>query len=191
MNYFIADTHFGHESCLRFDNRPFENIEEMNQTIMDNWNRKVKPDDDVWIIGDFCYRSSQEPTYFLRKLNGKKHFIIGNHDKAILESKQALRCFESVENMAYVKDNGKNLILCHFPIAEWNGMRRGALHIYGHIHANRDEVSEFMERNSNAFNAGCMINNYEPVTLEELIENNQKFKMESGQSEGYSLDNTE
>lgn len=63
------------------------------------------------------------------------------------------------------------MILCHFPLSDWNGKHRGSYHIYGHIHNNRDEVFEFMKMQERALNAGCMLNNYEPVTLDELILN--------------------
>ena len=68
------------------------------------------------------------------------------------------------------------MILCHFPLADWNAKHRGSYHVYGHIHNNKDEVYEFMKKQERALNAGCMINNYEPVILEELLENNRRFQ---------------
>lgn len=174
MNYYIADTHFGHKNVMKFDNRPFANLDEMEKVLINNWNTKIKDTDDVYIIGDFCFRSDKEPTFYLEQLNGRKHFIIGNHDHAILKSTNALNHFISIEKIQYVRDGKYNIVLCHFPIAEWNGIKRGALHIYGHIHANRDAVSEYMGSTGAAYNAGCMLNNYAPVTIEELIENNKK-----------------
>lgn len=172
MNYYIADMHFGHKNCLRFDNRPFKDINEMNRVLVENWNTRVKPEDHVWVLGDFCYRSEREPTYFLKQLKGHKHLIIGNHDKATLSSEESLQHFESVEKIKYVQDDGNEIILCHYPIAEWNGKMRGVYHIYGHIHAHESEVYEFMRKSGQAFNAGCMLNGYTPVTFDELVENN-------------------
>lgn len=179
MNFYISDLHFGHKNVLFFDNRPFDNIDEMAEALIENWNRKVGHDDDVWILGDFCYRSDKDPSYFLKQLNGRKHLLIGNHDKVTLESKSAYKYFESVERLQHIKDGNNNVILCHFPIAEWNAMKRGAFHIYGHIHGNQDVTFQYMKQFDRALNAGCMINNYEPVTLDELIVNNKKFKQES------------
>lgn len=168
--------HLGHKNALKFDRRPFENVEEMNETLIANWNAKVTDGDDVWILGDFCYRSDKDPSFYLKQLKGRKHLIIGNHDKVTVNSSSALKCFESVEHLQHLKDREYNLILCHFPLADWNAKRRGSYHVYGHMHNDRDEVFEYMQKQERALNAGCMINNYEPVTIEELIENNKKFQ---------------
>lgn len=176
MNYYISDMHLGHRNVLRFDDRPFENVEEMDGALITNWNAKVTKDDDVWILGDFSYCSDREASFYLKQLKGRKHLIIGNHDKILLESQSALDYLESVERLQHIKDRNYNVIMCHFPLATWNGISRGSYHIYGHIHNDRNEVFEFMKKRKQALNAGCMINNYEPVTLEELIENNRKFQ---------------
>lgn len=90
-----------------------------------------------------------------------------------------MECFSSVERMARIADNDRVVSLCHFPVAEWNGKRHGGYHVYGHIHIRRDEVYEFMSRYDKALNAGCMINGYRPVTLDELMENNRRFREEA------------
>ena len=176
MNYYISDMHLGHENVLKFDSRPFESVEEMNETLIANWNAKVTDEDDVWILGDFCYCSDKDPSFYLKQLKGRKHLIIGNHDKATIKSVSALKYFESVERLQHIKDRDYNVIVCHFPLATWNAIRRGSYHVYGHIHSDRNDVFEFMKTRERALNAGCMINNYEPVTIEELIENNKRFQ---------------
>ncbi len=173
MNYYISDTHFGHRNVIAFDGRPFSDIDEMDTTLIANWNSRVKADDDVWILGDFCFKAEKDPSYYLKKLNGKKHLIIGNHDKETLISEKACEHFVSMDKMLHIEDCNKHIVLCHFPIADWNGRYRGAYHIYGHIHNNNTEVYDFMNKLGNAFNAGCMINNFVPVTLDELIKNNK------------------
>ena len=118
MNYFISDTHFGHVNVLKFDKRPFKNIDEMNNTIINNWNNKVNDDDHIWILGDFCYRSANPPEYYLSQLRGHKHLLIGNHDKTVLNSKSAISMFDSIQKLQHIKDGKHNIILCHFPLAE-------------------------------------------------------------------------
>ena len=106
---------------------------------------------------------------------GDMHLIAGNHDLCTLEDENAMSYFESVEKIGYVKDNGRDVVMCHYPMAEWNGCRRkknASYHIYSHIHNRISEISEFMRRQEKALNAGCMINGYEPCTLDELEENN-------------------
>lgn len=176
MNYYISDMHLGHKNVLKFDSRPFESVEKMNENFITNWNAKVTDEDDIWVLGDFCYRSEKDPSFYLKQLKGKKHLIIGNHDKVTVNSGSALNYFDSVERLQHIKDREYNVILCHFPLADWNAKHRGSYHVYGHIHNNKDEVYEFMKKQERALNAGCMINNYEPVILEELLENNRRFQ---------------
>ena len=187
MKYYIADTHFGHENCIKFDNRPFANADEMDRMMIEQWNAVVKPNDDVYILGDFCYRSTKEPLYYLKKLNGRKHLIIGNHDKHLLKDEEAMAEFVSVDKMTYVKDGKHTIVLCHFPLAEWNHYYRGAWHIFGHIHAGKKGCYHFLKNEEKALNAGCMINNYMPVTIEQLIENNEVYKKEENPLEAEDI----
>ena len=81
MIYFTIDMHLGHENIIRLCNRPFSNVEEMDQALIDNWNRRVQPQDTIYILGDLMFRNKKPPEEYLRQLNGKKHLIIGNHDR--------------------------------------------------------------------------------------------------------------
>lgn len=83
---------------------------------------------------------------------------------------------EGIDKMMHVEDGGRHICLCHFPIAEWNGFFRGSWHIHGHIHNRRNETYEFMKTRQRALNAGCMINNYAPVSFDELVFNNEVFR---------------
>ena len=78
--YFTSDTHFNHANIIGFCNRPFKNVEEMNETLITNWNRVVGVDDIVFHLGDFCLGGSAEWTNVLNRLNGKIYLIVGNHD---------------------------------------------------------------------------------------------------------------
>ncbi|HIQ98698.1 MAG TPA: hydrolase [Candidatus Scybalocola faecavium] len=169
MNYYIADLHLGHSRIIGLDGRPFADVDEMDRVLMGNWNRKVGPDDDVYILGDFCYRAKKNPAWYLQRLSGKKHLIQGNHDSHLINNPEAMGFIESVDKMLLVKDQGERIVLCHFPIAQWNGFFRGAWHIYGHIHQKKDCTSEYMESLPRALNAGCMLHNYEPVSFKELV----------------------
>ena len=179
MNYYISDTHFGHQNVLQFDNRPFSDIEEMDRQMISFWNETVSKDDDVYILGDFCFRSQHAPSWYLKQLSGRKHLIQGNHDKLLLNDPQSLALLESVDKMLFVQDCGQKLVLCHFPFAEWNGFYKGAWHIYGHIHARTDGAGQYMRSLERALNAGCMINGYCPVTFHTLVDNNLALRSTS------------
>lgn len=178
MNYYIGDTHFGHAQCIKHDNRPFDSIEEMDKYIINAWNSRVRHSDNVYIIGDFSFKSRRKPEDYLRKLKGKKYLILGNHDSDIMKSAVAKSYFEDIDNImrVYDNDNGVVLQLCHYPLAEWKGYYKNYYHIYGHLHANVNDALNYMLRQKRALNAGCMLNNYMPVTLSELILNNNLFR---------------
>lgn len=173
MNLYISDLHFGHSNVINFDRRPFADRDEMDQAMITLWNSKVSADDHVYIVGDFCYRNENTADWYLRQLKGHKHLVIGNHDSETLKNERAMSYFESVDKMLHVTDKDKHICLCHFPLAEWNGYRKGHWHIYGHIHGRKEETYEFMRTKEKALNAAACINNYTPASVDELIRNNQ------------------
>lgn len=169
MNLYTADLHFGHRSVIGFDHRPFEDVDTMDNMLIYLWNNRVSKDDHVYIVGDFACRNEKGEEWYLRQLIGHKHLIIGNHDGKLLKNDIAMGYFDSVEKMMHVSDNGVQICLCHFPIAEWNGYYKGHVHIYGHIHNKKDETWEFMKTRKNAYNAGCMLYGYTPASLNEIV----------------------
>ena len=177
MNYYIGDTHFGHASIITEENRPFSCVEEMDQTIIDNWNNKVTDTDKVYILGDFCCESEKAPEWYLSQLKGHKHLILGNHDKVILESLEARKFLESINQIRRIKDNARKTVMCHFPLAEWQGFDSGAVLFFAHLHDKRNAAYEYMKK-LKAYNCGCPILNYTPCTFEEVIECNIVFRNE-------------
>ena len=175
MNFYISDLHLGHANILRWDQRPFADVEEMHREIIRRWNAAVSPGDTVYLLGDVAWKTkiAQE---ILPQLRGKKYLIRGNHDK---RSEEYSALFSSVEEHAAVKDGGELLILCHYPIAHWNGQYQGAVHLYGHVHRTQD-YDAFLQYGAHcrskgipfeAYNVGCMLPymDYTPRTLEELL----------------------
>jgi calcineurin-like phosphoesterase family protein len=137
--YFIADTHFDHGNIRIFCNRPFSNLSEMNDSMIDNWNRTVTDDDTVFILGDFCWSSGQRYLEFARKLKGKKILILGNHDFNRLPEDWA-GCFEAVYERLEIWIGTTQIVLDHYPMREWNGMQRGSYQLHGHAHNNDQRV---------------------------------------------------
>lgn len=188
MNYYISDTHFGHGNILRFDNRPFSNVKDMEQTLIKNWNERVTKDDTVYIIGDFCWGLEDEWIRILDQLNGMKVLIRGNHD---LKSPSAnlKKRFRKIVDYEEVKDNGKRIIMCHYPIMFYRASYNPDVwHFCGHTHNRTSEeeqrqhyVSDIITDNrfdknkylnlGHIINVGCMMEyiNYTPRTADELI----------------------
>lgn len=176
--FYISDLHFGHQNVIKFDHRPYADTDEMDLDMIRKWNNRVGNDDDVYVVGDFAFRSGSDPAWYLKQLSGHKHLIVGNHDGKMLKNKNAMRYWETVDNLTSIQDGDKSIILCHFPILEWNQMRHWHLLVYGHIHANtEDDTYKIMKQyRPYAYNAAACINGYQPVLLDELIANNKKFQ---------------
>lgn len=176
MKFYIADTHFGHESVINMCKRPFSSIEEMDETLIVNWNSVVSPDDEIYILGDFIFKSKLTPLYYLDQLKGKKHLILGNHEKWRKQVKLS-DYFETINQYDEIVDEGQRIILFHYPLAEWAAYYRDSLHIFGHIHNNRTGAAfEFYRNQPRMLNAGVDINHFFPVTLTQLIANNDTFR---------------
>ena len=181
MIFYTSDLHFGHANAIKFDERPFTDVDDMAEGMIHNWNSRVGKNDTVYILRDFCFKL-KDPEPILARLKGRKHLIIGNHDQVIMGSEKLQSYFDDIQKMDYISDRGKLIIMCHFPIAEWNKKKSGAYHFYGHIHKSSPEVYSFMTSQGRAYNVGCMINNYMPCTADEIIRNNEIYqaRLQSG-----------
>lgn len=190
MEYFIADCHFNHKNITQdgtdFEFRGFKTVAEMNETLIKNWNEKINDNDDVYILGDLYYKTN-DCVGITKKLRGRKHLIVGNHDR--LNAQEFLECFVEIthyrELTIMVDKIPYHLVLCHYPIACWNRQHFGSIHLYGHIHNNQHEYlyQKYLQElemqlgyPAFAFNVGCMHWNYTPVSLDEILENYPKAK---------------
>jgi calcineurin-like phosphoesterase family protein len=127
--WFTSDTHFCHTNIIKYCNRPFTHIDAMNEALIDNWNKVVKPGDRVYHLGDFGFGKKEELLSIFKRLNGEKHFIIGNHDKDSLKLPWASR-----HDMFELKHNDKYYQLCHYPMRAWDKAFHGARSCFGHVH---------------------------------------------------------
>lgn len=186
MNYYISDTHFGHENIIVHDakngGRTFKNIKEHDDLIIHNWNNVINPSDNVYILGDFSWLNGEETKKLIEKLNGAKFLIKGNHDYWV-KNGECKRLFQGIYDYKEINDNGKRLILSHYPILFYNGQHRGTIHLYGHVHNSKEyeiyentckNIAETTDIPVNTYNVGCMIDymDYTPRTVDELIREN-------------------
>ena len=175
--WFTSDPHFYHTNIIKFTNRPFKDINEMNETLIENWNKRVGKDDVIFILGDFCFGGSKEWNELLGKLNGRKYLIIGNHDEKNLRQGY-LSKFEKVAYMMHIYVNGKSIYLSHFPILCYAGsyrVRNCVYALHGHVHSGeRQSVGKDNGRLSvlfpSQYDVGVDNNNYRPVSFEEVME---------------------
>ncbi len=172
--FFTADTHFDHAGILRHCKRPFADVKEMNEVLMQRWNDMVKPGSTVYIIGDFAFKNH---AWFLHRLNGKKILIEGNHDKMSVEVKNL---FREVHPFLRRRFNGKDVTLCHYSMNTWASSVHGAWHLYGHSHG------RLKEGDSLSFDVGTDMWDYTPVPL-ELVEYKMKI-IEAALEKKYMMD---
>lgn len=184
--FFTSDTHFGHARIIEYCDRPFANVKEMNEAMIDNWNSVVKPDDVVFHLGDFAFA---DPENFLDRLNGRKRLVLGNHDKSITGN--TLKKFEWVKPYAevYINDStlppttdrwGKkvadgrqHIVLMHYAMRVWNKSHHGSWMLYGHSHGSLPD-----DPNALSIDVGVDSHNFRPVSYEEVkqIMSSKQFK---------------
>lgn len=175
MIYFIADTHFGHANVIKMCNRPYPDIETMNAELIAAWNRRVTGNDTVYILGDMFFRCNN-PEPILKHLKGKKHLVLGNHDGSWMTKGDFSHYFASINNYLEVSDGTRGMTLCHYPLLSWKHAKTTYM-IHGHIHANTDmDFWPLLKARDHVLNAGVDVNGYQPVTFDELLENNIAFK---------------
>ena len=177
MIFFSADTHFGHANIIRFCNRPFGTVEEMDEALVANWNGRVGGNDTVYFLGDLFFRASDDRVRdILGRLKGRKHLVIGNHDSSWMKGDLVDRHFVEAANYLDVSVGGRHLVMCHYPMLCWGGEGKSWM-IHGHIHNNRHmDYWPLLQVREHVLNAGVEINGYVPVTFEELLENNARQK---------------
>lgn len=176
MIFFTSDPHFGHANIIRHCDRPFSSVEEMNEIMIRNWNERVSNADTVYILGDLMFRIKEPPEEILCRLAGKKHLIVGNHDRSWMKKCDPSAFFESVSPMLFINDGVRRMTLCHYPMMSWPDSTTTYM-IFGHIHNNTNaDYWPLIEMNPLMMNAGVDINGFKPVTFDEMMENNILFK---------------
>jgi calcineurin-like phosphoesterase family protein len=186
--FFISDTHFHHESIIKFCKRPFNNVTEMDETLIKNWNDTIPEDGIVVFGGDFIMSSNKKYiTSLVEKLNGKIYFIFGNHDyQNKLDRPDIISLFHQTLNMGQftVMDddlpsgfgNHLNFIVTHYPFMFW---RRGYIHLHGHVHSGPDSTaSEIVPFHPMRHDIGVDNNGLKPLIynkLKQIIINNKSL----------------
>ncbi len=181
MIYYISDLHFDDQAIFDKCKRPFKDLNDFKNTIISNWNNKVSNDDTVYILGDIGSNNIHSIDIY-KLLYGHKHLIIGNHDHEILDYIKKSNIFESIKFIDLIIDNDRKVCLCHYPIMDWMEFNRNGYLIYGHVHnktiqngyAYKQIKDYYLDKP--AFNCGCDVTGYVPVTLDEMIKLKEEHK---------------
>ncbi len=174
MKFYISDLHMYHDNIIRFEHRPFKDMDEMILTIIERWNEVVTEEDEVYLLGDVFYRQKDPGACLeiLQTLHGTKYCIRGNHDR-FLHNKMLQEQFAWVRDTDCINDTNRMVILNHYPMESWNGKSRGSFMLYGHIHSKWGGIARALK---NRYNVSCEVLNYRPHTLDQLIEEDLDFK---------------
>lgn len=170
--YFTSDTHFGHANILKYCNRPFKDIADMNTRMIQMWNERVKPDDTVYHLGDFAMGQKQN-IYIRQRLNGTIILVKGNHDRK--DDVMLSAGFNEVHRSLELELDGYKLYLAHIPIHLPDPTDRSYdpsliptppkyydYFLCGHVHIQ-------WKRQGKTINVGVDVSDYIPLTLTELL----------------------
>jgi len=173
MIYFTADMHFCHANIIKLCGRPFHNMAEMNEKLIENWNFCVKEKDEIYVLGDFLYKGNGiEANNILKRLNGIKYLIKGNHDLFIKDEIFDKNNFQWIKDYYVLSYQKIKIVLFHYPIFEWEGYFSDSLHLYGHVHncgKNAEQQKRFNLLGKRAINVGVDVHNFSPVSIQSIL----------------------
>lgn len=168
--FFTSDTHFNHDREFVYSPRGFKTIQEMNGTLVKNWNETVGNDDDIYVLGDFFlgtdFNYIQE---VLNKLNGRIHLVTGNHD-----TPSKITEYTSWNNIVEIADalriryKKREFFLCHYPVLTASleqDPNKAVINLFGHTHSK----DKFYEDRPYMYNVAVDANDNKPVEIEEIL----------------------
>jgi calcineurin-like phosphoesterase family protein len=177
--FFTGCTHFDHDNIIRLAGRPFDNVQEMNETLVERWNAKVRPTDFVYHLGDVAWSNIEQ---WFDRLNGRKTLILGNQDSGNLGARSDLVGICPYREISIASTR---FVLFHYPIDDWNGRWRGSIHLHCHTHAKqfRNPNIPYLDQSPlalpdryppdiryNRFNVGVDACDFAPVSVDEILD---------------------
>jgi calcineurin-like phosphoesterase family protein len=157
QTFFTSDTHFHHAAIIGYCNRPFRNVDEMNRTMIERWNARVQPGDVVWHLGDFAFGPSSNISVVLAALQGEVNIVLGNHDRSLNQMRQRFGKERAWSGATQTID-GVLVHMSHHPKVVTTG-----LNLHGHVH-------DAWARRGSCINVGVDVRDFEPKTLQELLD---------------------
>jgi calcineurin-like phosphoesterase family protein len=161
--FFASDHHFDHARVIEYSGRPFADVNEMNETMIDNHNKVVKPSDRCYFLGDFSLGPEDRAIEFVKRLNGQKFLTFGNHDKRLRKNKEFLGHWIWARDLESISVGEQKIMLCHYPMLTWAHSHRGAWDLHGHSHGS-------LKEDPGAFRVDVGVDcwDYTPVSFEDL-----------------------
>jgi calcineurin-like phosphoesterase family protein len=169
--WFTADTHFGHANIIRFCERSFASLEEMDEALIENWNHVIKPKDTIYHLGDFTLSGQEKANLYFSRLNGRISVIPGGHDKrwirkGVYRSKSGdpvniMPPLYTIKIPVPGHEQLQTIVLCHYSMRVWDRSHYGSWHLFGHSHGNLPPLK-------NSMDVGVDCWGYYPVSIETI-----------------------
>lgn len=183
--FYIADWHYGHENIISYDGRPFDSVMDMNEGLIERWNKAVDDGDLVYILGDMFWCKPKDAVPVLARLNGQKILVRGNHDN--IKPPAFQDHFVKITDYLEVRDGDRNLVLCHYPMPSYKNNAKGWVHLYGHVHSSYEwhiiehtkrKIEELYDKHFDMINVGAMMPyiKYTPRMLDEILAGRQEWE---------------
>jgi calcineurin-like phosphoesterase family protein len=168
QTFFTSDTHFDDPYSIEYFNRPFQNVGEMNQVMVEKWNSVVAEEDTVYHLGDFTLDAIDHFTKWVKQLHGTIKILPGSHDQPWLkdfvgsEKVQLLQPLESLEFPELIAGKSPQVIvLCHYSMQVWDRSNQGSWHLFGHSHGRLQGIGLSVD-------VGVDCTEFEPLSLEAV-----------------------
>jgi len=152
MIFFTADEHYGHKNIIKYCNRPFKSISEMDNILISNHNDTVQNGDRVYHLGDFTLAPKKYAYRYLERLNGEHTMIRGSHDKWMD------RGFKEIIEITI---EGQRIVLCHYAMRTWAASHYNSWQLYGHSHGTLTPIGKQMD-------VGVDVCQFRPISFEDI-----------------------
>lgn len=166
--WFTSDTHFNHANIIEYSSRPFDDLDDMTETMIARWNAVVHHSDTVYHLGDFALswgkKHKELCDSLLERLHGQKWLIVGNHDRDEVVKNPR---WHKVTHYHEIKldlggEHKQRIVMCHYAMRVWNQMHRGAWMLHGHSHGNLTDIG------GKTLDVGVDVHGYAPVSVEAV-----------------------
>jgi len=169
-HWVTSDIHFSHLNIIKYQPEQrghFCDVEEMNEEIVRRWNETVGEGDHTFIIGDVAMGDVSKAPGYLRRMNGFKTLVVGNHDRSLMKLEGIKEHFISFSDyLCFAPTKGTGIVMMHYPIASWDGKRpnnTSSIHLHGHLHGSPSSLFGWFH------DVGMDTNDLRPYNLEELV----------------------
>lgn len=165
--WFTSDLHFGHKNVIKYCDRPYEDVEHMDNSLIGYWQNTVREDDEIYILGDMFFTNAERAIEILEQLPGRKILVLGNHDRMIRNNVPAQKHFAEIHDLLErrftIDKTHYHIVMCHYAMRTWNRSHHGALHLFGHSHGTMPDDG------SRSMDVGVDANGMEFFTLQDIV----------------------